>query len=488
MHILQVASEITPIAKVGGLGDVLMGLTRELSWNGHETLAVIPFYGVIDTTLLKSDEREEWFTTTFDGIAQRACVRYFHVHNDLSVALLDTENGFFRNRNSIYGGDDGAASFLIFCRAVAEWLVATGRQPDIIHIHDWPTALLPVIYQKIALVPPSCKTVLTVHNFEHQGRCAWEDLNRVGIYRDEIEDPTIFKDPLYDCVNLVKAGLLTADFVTTVSPTYAREVLNPECGMGLETVLASLGNRFKGILNGVDYAFWNPEIDPYIDDRYGNSDGTAKITEAKHRNREKLLSTIGIPLLPDVPMIASVTRLVTQKGVWMLKDLFDHAQSLNFQCLILGSVAEPDVEQAFTELDAILRSSGRGAVFLKSDEALAHKAYAASDIFVAPSIFEPCGLTQLIALKYGTIPIVRRTGGLADTITDVRANLPSSNGFLFENPNSTQFTQAALRALALFHNKSVWEKLMVQGMNQDFSWHQPGKQYVELYQTLLQGE
>lgn len=481
MHILQVASEMTPIAKVGGLGDVIMGLTRELSWNGHETLAVIPFYGAIDVTHLTPDGREDWFDTEVEGVPQRACARYFHIQNDLPVVLLDTENGYFRNRATIYGDTDGAVSFLIFCRAVAEWLLSSGRQPDIIHVHDWPTAFLPSIYQTMGHGKPPFKSILTIHNFEYQGRCAREDLHRAGIRLHDLQDPGVLQDPLHDCLNLVKGGLLSVDRATTVSPTYAHEVLTPEMGNGLETVLAGLGDKFTGILNGVDYAYWNPEIDPYIPIRYRSSEDISKIKAAKRHNKELLFSHIGVPVLHDVPLIASVTRLVRQKGISMLKDLFSQAESLNFQCLILGSVPNPDVERAFAELNAMLRSSGRGAVFLMSDEALAHRAYAASDMFVAPSLFEPCGLTQLIALKYGSIPIVRRTGGLADTITDEHENLPSSNGFVFDSPDSVQFTQAVERALELFTDNSAWEKLMGQGMTQDFSWHRSGKKYLELY-------
>jgi starch synthase len=485
MQILQVASEMTPIAKVGGLGDVLMGLTRELSWKGHETLAVIPFYGLIEVEQLTAEGRVDWFDTEFDGVKHRACVSYFHIQNDISIALLDTQTGYFRNRRTIYGNGDGLASFLFFCRAVADWLLTTKRHPDILHVHDWPAALLPSFYQILAREKPSFKSVLTIHNFEYQGRCIWGDISRVGIHSEDFSDPSLLQDPIHPCLNLVKGGLLSVDAVTTVSPTHAREMMTPEEGQGLDAVLASLGNRFIGILNGLDYAFWNPEIDTHLAKRYEASQEGMMIRSAKRQNKESLFFNIGVPFFPNVPLIASVTRLVKQKGIYLIRDLFAQAEELNFQCLVLGSVPEPEAEHAFAELDSELRSKGRGAVFLMSDEAFAHRTYAASDIFVIPSLFEPCGLTQLIALKYGSIPVVRRTGGLADTIIDVQKNLPTSNGFSFETLDSSHFTASVVRALDLFKNKETWEELMLHGMRQDFSWNRAGSQYVALYQSLL---
>jgi starch synthase len=484
MQILQIASEMTPIAKVGGLGDVLMGLSRELSWKGHETLAVLPFYGLINVEQLTPDGRVDWFDTEFDGVKHRACVSYFHLHNEIAIALLDTETGYFRNRRTIYGDGDSTASFLFFCRAVVDWLVTFKRRPDILHVHDWPTAALPFMYQFFTHEKPHFKSVLTIHNFEYQGRCDWRDLGRAGILRHDFSSHALFQDPVHQCVNLVKAGALSVDAVSTVSPTYAREMLTPEEGQGLDTLLIGLGKKFVGILNGIDYAFWNPEIDTHLAKRYDSSQEIGEIRAAKKQNRSHLFYSIGVPEIPDVPLIASVTRLVRQKGIHLIRDLFARAEEMNFQCIVLGSVPEPTAERDFAELDAMLRSKGRGAVFLMSDEAFAHRTYAASDIFVTPSLFEPCGLTQLIALKYGSIPVVRRTGGLADTIIDVQRNEAVSNGFTFDQPDSSHFTAAVTRALDLFQHPSDWEKLLLKGMKQDFSWNQPGNQYVSLYQSL----
>ena len=477
MDILQVASEMTPIAKVGGLGDVLMGLTRELIQKGHTVLPVLPAYGAIDLRLLTPDGRVDRFSTMQADSSVEAAVTYYRFDKNLPVALLDTEGGFFRSRRTIYGDASPEASFLFFCRCVVDWLLASNRPPDIVHVHDWPTALVPELYRARTGQHPPFGSLFTVHNFEYQGRCSQEDLAAAGL---ALPDPSILNDPQYPCLNLVKAGLLTADIVTTVSPTYASEVRTP--GESLYEVLSGLNERFIGVLNGLDSSFWNPREDPYISVPYGPSDAQS----AKKQNREKLLSFVGIPSIEGVPLIASVTRLVDQKGIWMIKDLFCKAEELQFQGLIIGSVPDPEAKKAFSELDLFLRSCGRGAVFQVSDEEMAHKIYAVSDLFVVPSIVEPCGLTQLIALAYGSVPVVRKTGGLSDTIIDVDTASPEANGFVFNEPLSEDFISTVKRALQLFADKPRWAALLRNGMQQDHSWARPCDTYLALYKKAMQ--
>jgi starch synthase len=483
MHILQIASEITPIAKVGGLGDVLMGLTRELVWRGHHVLAVIPFYGCIDISQLTPDGYEERFTTICDGVQQSAIVTYYHITKDIPIALLDTERGYFRSRNAIYGGDSEVASFLMFSRAVVEWLLATGRQPDVMHLHDWPTAIVPCLYRALAKDRPVPPSVFTVHNFEYQGRCTWDSFARAGLSSGHFYDPSILQDPAHHCLNLVKAGLLLSTMSTTVSPTYAKEVKAPDGGTGLDTILGGLGDRFVGILNGLDYTFWNPQIDVYLSEKY-SFEQLVQARSAKRRMKQHVCSSLGLSLADDVPFIVSVTRLVRQKGIYLIRDLLAQAEALNFQALVLGSVPEPEAQGAFEELDRFLRSKGRGAILLMSNESFAHQVYAASDMFVVPSLVEPCGLTQLIALKYGAVPIVRKTGGLADTIVDICSDGEGANGFVFDAPVSDSFIATASRAIDLYHDSERWEALMARGMTQDFSWHRPGDKYLDVYRTV----
>lgn len=482
MQIIQVASELTPIAKVGGLGDVLMGLSRELVWKGHDPLVVIPFYGVINLDQLKEDGPKECFETFPHGKPLKASISFFR-WNGVRIGLLDTEDGFFRRRRTIYGDGDEIACFILFVRAVAEWLLSSQRIPDVVHVHDWQTALLPSICRlfdhdhRLSDV----RFLFTVHNFEYQGFCHAHDLERVGIHPSSFG--TLLQDPEKDCLNLIKAGLLSADYVTTVSPTYAQEVMEGKEARGLQSVVNSIRGRFEGILNGVDYSYWNPEVDRFLVEKYAAHQGGGAVIEAKRNNREVLSHQIGIPFCPDKPFIASVTRLVQQKGVHLLHDLFSRAEEFDFQCILLGSVPDPTTEKLFAELDTKLRAQKRGAIFLMSDESFAHRVYAAADLFVVPSIFEPCGLTQLIALKCGTIPIVRRTGGLADTIVDIDAETPSasSNGFCFEAPDVPSLTAAFVRALRLMKQPALREEVMLRGMLQDFSWHKPCNRYISLY-------
>ena len=483
MQIIQVASELTPIAKVGGLGDVLMGLTRELTWKEHNSLVILPFYGVINVDQLTYDGNQDHFQTILHGQLLEASVTYFH-WNDVQIGLLDTQDGYFRQRSTIYGDGDEISCFILFVRAVAEWLLATKRTPDVIHVHDWQAALLPSICRLFdtSKILEHVRYIFTVHNFEYQGFCHARDLERVGISPNSFGD--LLQDPTKPCLNLIKAGLLSADFVTTVSPTYAKEVLYGEEARGLQSTLNAIKGHFEGVLNGVDYSYWNPEIDHFLVKRYAPHMGGSAVFAAKRHNKEVLCHQTGIPFCPDKPLIASVTRLVQQKGVHLIHDLFSLALTLDVQCILLGSVADFQTERLFAELDLTLRAQGRGAVFLLSDESFAHRVYAAADLFVVPSLFEPCGLTQLIALKYGTIPIVRRTGGLADTIIDVDTGTPSSssNGFSFDVSDIISLNLACIRALQLLKQPALHEEVMLRGMLQDFSWHKPCNRYISLYQ------
>lgn len=488
MQIVHVASEMTPVAKVGGLGDVLMGLTRELSWKGHETLAIIPNYGVVDRHWLTPTGKVDTFDTCFDGMTHRGIVTYYTLYNDITVGLLDTEWGYWKQQQKIYGNIDEVASFLFFSRAVADWLIQTKRRPNILHVHDWQSALVPLICRSLDRGKDlsSFKSILTVHNFEYQGCCHWGDIARIGLFPLNFSDPSILQDPWHPCLNMIKAGLLSVDFVTTVSPTYSQEVKTSEGGRGLHHVLTSLGDRFLGVLNGLDYAYWNPEIDPLLFERFSTSLGKNHISKAKLGNKQQLFTQLGLPVCEDRPLVASITRLVPQKGIYLIQNAFFRAESLGMQCVLLGSVADAGTEPLFRALDTELRRKGNGAVLLMSDEMMAHRLYAAADIFVVPSLFEPCGLTQLISMKYGAIPVVRRTGGLADTVADVdRGPASQANGFVFEQPDQPGFDSALLRALILYsRNKDKWGEFMIRAMKQDFSWHQPCMRYLELYQKL----
>lgn len=485
MKVLHVASEMTPFAKVGGLGDVLMGLTRELTWRGLDVEAVLPHYGSIDMQLLTPLGREDIFETQYDGSSHKAHVRHYRLFDTISVGLLDTEAGFWKNRGGIYGGQDEVFSFVFFCRAMADWFASTNAYPDILHAHDWQTSMLLALCRAQGLVHEKMRSILTIHNLEYQGLCSWDDLRRAGITPELFLDSTLFQDPTRNCLNLLKGGILSADYVTTVSPSYAREVLTPEGGAGLHEVILKISDRFHGVLNGLDYTYWNPSLDTSLFTQYGCEQGMAYVRKAKRQNKERLFAQLEIPLREE-PLIASVTRLVPQKGTSLIRDLFLRSQSLGVQCILLGTAGSEEAEKEFAQLNMKLRQSGTGAVVLKNDEAMAHRLYAAADLFVVPSHFEPCGLTQLIALKYGAVPIVRRTGGLADTIIDLDGpGRDSANGFCFDVFEQAAFEDACQRALTAMKNEDLWCDLMCRGMRQNFSWESPGANYKALYEELL---
>jgi len=479
MQILHVASEVAPFAKVGGLADVVMGLSRELTAEGHDVHVLIPSYQCIEKKQLIPEGKLEKFTTELDGRALNASVRYMRFDN-VPILLLDTDQEYWGQLSAIYAED--VERFTFFCRAVTDWLKVTDLSPDVIHVHDWPTALLPVLAP--AQGYKGGRFVFTMHNFEFQGQCQWDDLERVGLKAQEIEETSLLQDPHKRCLNLVKGGLLTADRVTTVSPTYAKEVMTPEFGFGLEDVLVGIKDKFSGILNGIDHSYWDPQNDEYLSERYSASQGHEKVCMAKMRNKKELFSDLDIPLRKGIPLLSSVTRLVPQKGIWLLHDLFSQAEQLDFQVLLLGSLASPEAQKSFESLDLMLRKKGRGAVLFGSDERCAHRIFAASDMFVAPSLFEPCGLTQLISLRYGTVPIVRKTGGFADTVVDVLAS-EDSNGFSFSQPDPLLLQKSVVRALEWYGDGERWRSLIMRGKRQDFSWRHSVGGYMKLYKSIV---
>jgi starch synthase len=470
MQILHVSSEVAPFAKVGGLADVIMGLSLALQEKGHDIHILIPSYGFIQDEKLVFDGKIERFTTQLDGRFYSSSVRYCRFDNKISILLLDTEDGYWSKLSSVYG--NGIERFTFFCRAVADWLKITKLSPDVVHVHDWPTSLLPILSSLK-------RSVFTVHNFEFQGRCQWKNLERIGLSSDETMEILQISD---GSLNLVKGGVLAADKVTTVSPTYAKEVMTPQFGKGLESVLHDIQDKFSGILNGIDTSYWNPQTDKFLFEHYSAKEGYEKVCKAKLHNKEKLFQEIGLPLKKEVPLLTSVTRLVSQKGIWLLHDLFSQAEEFGFQAILLGSVPDVEARAPFEELDQMLREKERGAILFKSDEECAHRLFAASDMFVAPSLFEPCGLTQLISLRYGTVPIVRKTGGFADTIVDVSEG-EEANCFSCTDPISLLLQEAVRNALEYYKDEESWQRLVMRGMRQEFSWKKSADKYLSLYQS-----
>lgn len=497
MHIVEIASEFAPIAKIGGLGDVLLGLSRELTLQGHQVDIIIPKYDCIDSRPIR-DLRVVYHNlmSPYEGEWHRNTVWVGWVDN-LKIYMIESHHQrLFFNRGCIYGCEDDIERFLYFSRCALEFLYKSDMQPDIIHLHDWQTApiapLYRLIYNEIGYDP--AKLVFTIHNIEYQGKCSPIDLNKVGLDSEALHHPDLLQDEQNPAlVNHLKGAIVFSDAVTTVSPSYAVEILTHEGGKGLEHVLKKHDDKLVGILNGLDYTYWNPETDPYISVHYSVREKPGdecsqhtidKKAFIKKQLRERLM-------LDEVhrPILGVVARLVPQKGLDLIRHALYHTLDHEGQFVLLGSSPIPSIDAEFHALKRQFADHPHVSLILKHDESLAHQIFAGSDMFIVPSLFEPCGLVQMIALRYGSVPIVRRTGGLADTIFDVDGpdkNVPYSNGYTFDAPNEEAVKSVLNRAFTCwYHDPKRWRELMLRCMRMDYSWKEPAREYFHLFEDLI---
>ncbi len=495
MHIVQIVTELCPIAKVGGLADVIYGLSKELSKQKHKVEIILPKYDCLNYGGLKNlkvEFRELW---SYEGTHQYNNTIWSAEIDGLKVLLVEPHHPqYYFSRGIIYGCHDDIDRFVYFSRTAIEFLFKSGRQPDAVHVHDWPTALVPVLYKEM-YKPLGFKTggtVLTIHNMEHQGRCQPFNLTRAGLRGDSYLEPDKMQDPYSSShINLLKGGIEYADKITTVSPNYEKEIQTPEGGFGLEEALIKNRKKLKGILNGIDEDFWNPEKDPHLVHKYStysiDKHKLPKLLDAKKENKRQLRTHFGLKET-DAPLIGSVTRLVPQKSPELIKYALYRTVEKGSQFILLGTSPILSVQKEFEALQEEFKNNENVSVLLDIDEALAHQIFAASDLVVIPSLFEPCGLTQLIALRYAAIPIVRLTGGLADTVFDIdTSSKPAEmrNGFTFDFPDRKGIDWALTRALDCFkRDKQKWQSLLVNGTRQDFSWKHSAQDYLSLYHQL----
>jgi starch synthase len=495
MYIVQIVTELCPIARVGGLADVIYGLSKELSKQGHKVEIILPKYDCLNYEALKNlkvEFRELW---SFEGMNRYNNTIWSADIDGLKLLLVEPHHPqYYFGRGVIYGCHDDIDRFIYFSRTSMEFLFKSGRAPDAIHVHDWPTALIPVLYKDMyqPLGYKAGGTVLTIHNMEHQGRCQPFNLSRAGLRGDSYLASDKMQDPYsLSLVNLLKGGIEFADRISTVSPNYEKEIQTPQGGFGLEEVLISNRKKLKGILNGIDEDFWNPEKDPHLIQRYStyaiDSNKLPAVLKAKKENKRHLRVHLGIKE-SDAPLIGSVTRLVPQKSPELIKYALYRALDKGGQYILLGSTPILSVQKEFEALKEELKNNDNVAVVLDNDEALAHQIFAAADMFVIPSLFEPCGLTQLIALRYATAPIVRLTGGLADTVFDIETSLrpvEMRNGFTFDFPDRKGVDWALTRALDCFKQQpQKWQSIIINGVRQDFSWRNSVSEYLSLYRDL----
>ena len=476
MKILFVSPEIAPYAKTGGLADVAQALPEALKAMGHDVRTIMPKYLGIARQNLSMDRIAELTVQTHRGLQGGIL---WETEND-GVPTYFLGNEVFFNREGFYGvGDwdypDNLERFVFFCKAVLTCCKAIDFLPDVIHCNDWQTAALPAIlktttvgYCQDPFFKPVPKIVYTIHNLSYQGRFPedhWPILFLPrGYYTNDFE--------FYGHINLSKAAIHLSDSVTTVSETYAKEIQETHFGFGLQDILQRNSEKLVGILNGVDYRSWSPEIDSHA---YGIT-YSAEDLSGKSRIKTRLRKDYGLPDRKEVPLIGLIGRLVEQKGIDLIRACAEQILQLDTQLIVLGS-GEQQYHDFFDWLHQ--RYPDRVGVYIGFNNELAHRIEAGADMFLMPSLFEPCGLNQIYSLKYGTLPIVRRTGGLADSIKD------SVNGFTFFDFDAHFFLDAVKRAIDVYRNvPEKWKKMMITAMSEDFSWSKSAMKYLSIYNRL----
>lgn len=480
LKICLATAEFAPLAKTGGLADVSAALAAYLHRAGHDVRVLMPRYASLKDNGLKITPVD-----FLQDIPISIGPRSGHYSIDeavlpdsgLTIYLLRCPDLY--DRDGIYSdGDDEHRRFILLSRASIEMCQRMRFAPDIFHVHDWHTALVPLYLKTVYAwdkLFAQTRSVLTIHNIGYQGvfpANILEDLD-LGSGREQLHQ----EDLAAGKINFLKTAVLYADLVTTVSPTYAREIQGDEYGMGLQSLLRARKETLVGILNGVDYAEWDPRSDPLIPANYSSSDLTGK-AECKRQ----LLQKLGLKGREGKPLVGIVTRLVGQKGVDLMEAVLPRLLSgYDFSLAVLGS-GETRYEKFFTHLQQLF--PGRVCFYRGYNNELAHMIEAGSDMFLMPSAYEPCGLNQMYSLRYGTVPIVRETGGLADSVQQFDPDDGSGTGIVFRDYDATGLRWALQTALELFENEAAWQAMIQNGMSKDYSWDRQGEVYVDLFHKL----
>ncbi|MCA9727397.1 MAG: glycogen synthase GlgA [Candidatus Eisenbacteria bacterium] len=478
-RIAFVTSELTPLAKTGGLADVSGALTRYLHGRGHDVRVFLPLYAKIDRSALDLIPVEFLQRVPIDLGGRTFSFSAYATKlpgSDFGLYLIHCPQLF--DRPSLYTNDpDEHLRFLLLQRAALECCQGMGWSPQVVHCNDWQTGMIPLflrtLYRWDRLFEHT-RTVLTIHNIGYQGNFPAGIADELGIE----ERSFLHQDDLrHGMISFLKTGILYADYLTTVSPTYAREIQTKDFGMGLEDMLRHRADHLVGILNGVDYREWDPQTDSLLPHPYSADDLSGKL-----ENKKELLRGLGLPEGNRVPVIGLVSRLTEQKGLEILREPLPHLlRRRDFRLVVLGS-GEKEWEEYF---HALQRNFPAKVVFHSGfNNRLAHLIEAGADMFLMPSRYEPCGLNQMYSLRYGTVPIVRKTGGLADTVQLYDPEAGDGNGFVFDHYNAEAVVWAMTAALDVYQDQEAWTKLMRSGMALDYSWDKQGAEYENLYAKL----
>ncbi len=476
MKIVHVTSECVPYAKTGGLGDVLPALSKALAINGNDVYIFLPRYGIIDTDKLQLIKDN--ILLNFGGEDTR-----FNIYQDITeegVKILFIDYGPLYDRKGIYGIDgvdfnDNGIRYLYLARAVIESCLALGLIPDIFQCHDWQASFVPIYLRTIYSNHPQLKNIpvlLTIHNLSFQGLFLPEEIWKyISLDYNSYFHMECLE--FYGKVNFLKGGIIFSNIITTVSPTYSKEIQEAEQGCGLEGLLRKRKDYLYGVLNGVDYEIWNPETDPLIPFNYSIND-----LSGKKKCKEELIKQCNFSGDASNPIIGIITRLTPQKGMDLVLKALETLKDIPFNLVILGTGLK-EYEEELKEWSK--RIPDKICIRIEFNEEFAHLIEAGSDMFLMPSRYEPCGLNQMYSLKYGTIPIVRNTGGLADTIIDFAINPKEATGFKFYEYSHLALLSVIDLALSTYSLKNIWKQITIRGMKQDFSWDKAAKTYIELY-------
>lgn len=480
MKVLYVSSEVAPFAKTGGLADVAGALPKYIQALGHDVRVVMPKYRQVEES--GADLKKTGITVYCNIVERTVSAGVVESRLGESVPIYFIEQDRYFDREGLYGtsvGDyeDNAERFIFFCKSVVALCEEMGWQPDILHCNDWQTGLIPaylsVLYRDSEFWG-RVATVFTIHNLAYQGQFWHLDLPMTGLPWDVFTPEGL---EFYGKINLLKAGIVFSHVINTVSKRYAQEIQTPEMGCGLDGVLRARAADLYGVLNGVDYSVWSPEVDELIPARYSIND-----LSGKRVCKEALLRAFDIEVDLQRPLIGMVGRLVAQKGFDILAEVIDEILGSNVSFVLLGT-GDERYETMFRDLPK--RFPGRAGVKIGFDNPLAHLIEAGSDMFLMPSRYEPCGLNQMYSLRYGTVPIVRATGGLDDTIEDFDEANNTGNGFKFEPYTGDALLACVRRALETYGDADAWGGIVKRGMAADFSWDRSAREYVELYRKAL---
>ncbi len=482
MHIVMIAAEAAPVAKVGGLADMVTGLSRELATLGHRVELMLPFHQGLATDQVQGLHKLDRALRVPGPAGEEIQDVYAGRVEKLEAKLFPCGDQFARA--DIYGYDDDALRYAQFNRTVLEYLAARARWPDILHTHDWHTGLIGPLLRNEFTASREARTriVFSIHNIEYQGQCAHPQrlLKSIGLHAPAHLRADRLADPHHPgLVNLLQAGIVYADVITTVSPTYLAEIQTPLGGRGLDGLLRSQAHKLVSILNGIDCQRWNPATDALLHRTY-----TADTFRRKFANRKALRRRLGLPET-NQPIVACVSRLVSQKGTPLIRHALYRTVEAGGQAVLLGTSPDPGVQASFERVASVLAPTHRAAVRLVHDEELSHLVFGGADMLIVPSLFEPCGLTQLIALRYGTVPLVRRTGGLADTVVDpaeVDRLGAKANGYVFNDPDERAVDWVLTRALSDYrHRVRRFRRLARNGMRADHCWGRSAREYERVY-------